>query len=149
MEVILKQDVNKVGKAGAVVKVKDGYARNFLLRNNLALPVTENNIKRLESEKQKKISQLEKIKKEALDLKERLSSVSITITALVQEQEKESLYGSVTNQDIAKALKDEGFEIDKNIIMLDEPIKSLGIYEVPVSLHAEVSASVKVWIVKK
>ena len=147
MEVILKQDVNKVGKAGAIVKVKDGFARNFLLRNNLALLVTENNIKKLESEKQKNISQLEKIKKGALDLKERLSGISITIPALIQEEE--SLYGSVTSQDIAKALKEEGFDIDKNIIMLNEPIKSLGIYEVPVRLHVEVSANLKVWIVKK
>jgi large subunit ribosomal protein L9 len=147
MEVILKQDVEKIGKAGTVVKVKDGFARNFLLPNNLALPLTQQNIKKLESEKQRKVSQLDKIKKEAEDLKERLSGISITIPALAQEEDR--LYGSVTAQDIANALKDEGFNIDKNIIMLDEPVKSLGIYEIPVRLHAEVSTKIKVWIVKK
>jgi len=147
MELILKQDVAKVGKAGTVVKVRDGYGRNFLLRNGLALPLNSQNLKTLESEKQRKIAGAQKLKKEAEDLKNRLSGVSITIPALIQEEEK--LYGSVASHDIAKALKDEGFEIDKNIIMLDEPIKSLGIYEIPVNLHPEVSVKIKVWIVKK
>jgi large subunit ribosomal protein L9 len=147
MEVILNQDVDKVGKAGSVVKVKDGFARNFLIPNKLALPLNAVNLKKLESEKQKKISQAEKLMKEAQDLKERLSGISITIPALTQEEDK--LYGSVTTQDIAKALEDDGFDIDKNVILLDEPIKSLGIYEIPVKLHEEVSAKIKVWIVKK
>jgi len=147
MEVILKQDVDKVGKAGAVVKVKDGFARNFLLRNDLALPLNAQNLKKLESEKQRKIAQAEKMKKEAQDLKERLSNVSITIPTLTQEEDK--LYGSITSQDLANALKDEGFDIDKSSIMMDEPIKSLGIYEIPVKLHTEVSTKIKVWVVKK
>jgi len=147
MEVILKQDVDKVGKAGNIVKVKDGFARNFLLRNDLALPLNSQNLKKLESEKQRKIAQAEKIKKEAEDLKERLSVVSITIPALIQEEDK--LYGSITSQDLAQALKDEGFDIDKSIIMMDEPIKSLGIYEIPIRLHTEVSTKIKVWVVKK
>ena len=147
MEVILKQDIDKVGKAGNIVKVKDGFARNFLLRNDLALPLNSQNLKKLESEKQRKIAQAEKIKKEAEDLKERLSVVSITIPALTQEEDK--LYGSITSQDLAQALKDEGFDIDKSIIMMDEPIKSLGIYEIPVRLHTEVSTKIKVWVVKK
>ncbi len=147
MEVILKQDVSKIGKAGAVVKVKDGFARNFLLPNNLALPLTPKNLKQLESEKQNKIVLQEKIKKEAEGLRDRLSGVSITIQA--QAQEEDRLYGSVTAQDIAKALKDEGFDIDKNIIELNEPIKSLGIYEIPVRLHAQILAKIKVWIVKQ
>lgn len=147
MEVILKQDVDKVGKAGAIVKVKDGFARNFLLKNELALPLNSQNLKKLESEKQRKLLQAQNLKKEAENLKEIISNVSITIPALTQEEDK--LYGSITSQDIAKCLKDEGFDIDKSIIMLDEPIKELGIYEIPLKLHAEVSAKVKVWIVKK
>jgi len=143
----LKQDVDKVGKAGTIVKVKDGFARNFLLRNDLALPLNSQNLKKLESEKQRKIAQAQKIKTEAQDLKERISAVSITIPALTQEEDK--LYGSITSQDLANALKDEGFDIDKSIIMMDEPIKSLGIYEIPVRLHTEVSAKIKVWVVKK
>lgn len=147
MEVILKQDVDKIGKAGSVVKVKDGFARNFLIPNGLAVPVTSGNLKRLEEEKLKKARQLEKQKKEAEVLKDKLSVVSLTIPALLQEEDK--VYGSISAQDISFALKEEGFEIDKNCIQLDQPIKSLGIYEVPIRLHSEITATVKVWIVKK
>jgi len=147
MEVILKQDVEKLGKLGDVVKVKDGFAHNFLIPKDLAVPVTSSNLKRLEQEKQHKAVAQEKLKKEALQLKEKLAGLSLTIAALVQEDEK--LYGSIASHDIAQALKDEGLEIDKNIILLSEPIKALGIYEVDVKLHPEVPAKVKVWIVKK
>ena len=147
MEVILIRDVEKVGKSGAVIKVKDGYARNFLIPGGMALPVTKGNLKKLEEEKQKKSEQTEKIKIEALSLKERLSGLSLTIAAVAHDEEK--LYGSITNHDIACALKEEGFDFDKNIIQLLEPIKKLGIYEVPIKLHPEVSAKVKIWIVKK
>ena len=147
MEVILKQDVVKLGKLGDLVKVKDGFAHNFLIPKKLAVPVTSSNLKRLEQEKQRKSVAQEKLKKEALLLKEKLAGLSLTIAALVQEDEK--LYGSIASHDIALALKEEGLEIDKNIILLSEPIKALGIYEVDVKLHPEVSAKVKVWIVKK
>jgi large subunit ribosomal protein L9 len=147
MEVILKQDVEKLGKAGSVVKVKDGFGRNYLIAKGLAIPVTASNLKQLEQEKQRKEAQQVIRKKEAEAVKEKLAGMSLTIASLTQDDEK--LYGSITNQDIAQALKDEGLEIDKNIIMLDEPIKALGIYEVPVELHPEVQTKVKVWIVKK
>jgi len=147
MEVILNQDVEKLGKAGTVVKVKRGFARNFLIPNNLAVQLTAANLKKLEQEKEKKVSQLEKIKKEAEELKIRLEGLSFTIPALTQEEDR--LYGSVTAHDIAQSLKEEGLNIDKNSIILDEPIKSLGIYEIPVRLHQEVTAKIKVWIVKK
>jgi len=147
MEVILIKDVDKVGRAGAVVKVKDGFARNLLLPQKLAIEVTAGNLKRLEQEKQKILQESEKKKQTAFLLKERLESVSLTISATAQDEE--SLYGSVTAQDVSNALKEEGIEIEKNLIILDEPIKSLGIYEIPVKLHPEVSAKVKTWIVKK
>jgi large subunit ribosomal protein L9 len=147
MEVILKQDVDKLGKAGAVIKVKEGYARNFLIPNGLAVRLTSANLKMLEREKQIKVTQLEKIKNEAAELGKRLGGISLTIPALTQEEDK--LYGSITAQDIAAALKEEGIEIDNNILHLDEPIKSLGIYEIPLKLHPEVEAKIKVWIVKK
>ncbi|MFH0738386.1 MAG: 50S ribosomal protein L9 [Candidatus Omnitrophota bacterium] len=147
MEVILKQDVNKLGKAGAVVKVKDGFARNFLLPNNLAIPVTAAGLKSIEQEKQKKVLQLERLKKEAEDLRARLEGVSLTMPVLVQEGD--ALYGSITAADLERNLKDEGFNIDKELISLEEPIKALGIYEIPVRLHPEVGAKIKVWVVKK
>ncbi|MDI6606635.1 MAG: 50S ribosomal protein L9, partial [Candidatus Omnitrophota bacterium] len=103
--------------------------------------------KRLEEEKQKKQSQLENLKKDAEELKNKLTRLSLTIVSLAQEEEK--LYGSITAQEISAALKEEGFDIDKNQIVLNEGIKSLGIFEVPVRLHPEVTANVKVWVVKK
>jgi large subunit ribosomal protein L9 len=148
MEVILIKDVEKVGTAQSVVKVKDGFARNFLIPNKLAVPLTPDNLKRIEEEKKAKAAQLDKLKKECEVLKERLTGVSITITALKQE-ESDALYGSITAHDISKALKEEGFEVDKAKIELVEPIKALGIYEVPIKLHPEVVTKVKIWIVKK
>lgn len=147
MEVILKQDIERLGKAGTIVKVKDGYARNFLIPNGLAVLLTPVNLKKLEQERQKKISQLEKTKKDAEELSQRLSGLPLTITVLTHQDDK--LYGSISSQDIAAALVEEGFAIDKNLIILDEPIKALGIYEVPIRLHPEVSTEIKVWVVKK
>jgi len=147
MDVILKQDVDKLGKAGSIVKVKDGFGRNFLIPNGLALSVTSSNLKKLEQEKQRKIAQSEKIKQEALELKARLDGFSLTIPALAQEEDR--LYGGIANQDVTQALEEEGFTIDKNAIVLEQTIKSLGIYEIPVKLHPEVTATIKVWIVKK
>ena len=149
MEVILNKDIDRLGKAGSIVKVKDGFARNFLIPNGLALPLTAANLKRIEQEKQRKTLQLEKHKKEAEELKEKLASLSLTIPVLTQEQEEDKLYGSITPVDIASALKEEGFDIDKNSIILDEPIKSLGIYEIHIEVHPEVSAKIKLWVVKK
>lgn len=147
MEVILNKDVDKLGKAGQVVKVKEGFARNFLIPNNLAVAVTPENLKKIEQEKQAKQAASDKARKEAVELQQKLSVLSLTIAALTQEEDK--LYGSVSSFDIAQSLKEEGFDIDKSKISLDEPIKALGIYEVPVKLHPEVTAKVKVWIVKK
>lgn len=147
MEVILKQDVEKLGLAGSVVEVKDGFARNFLIPNNLAMPVTSANLKKLEEEKKNKALQLEKAKLEAEALSEKLSGLSLTMPVLAQEEDK--LYGSMTAQDISRLLKEEGFEIDKSHIILDESIKALGIYEIPIKLHPEVTAKIKVWVVKK
>ncbi|MDD5156183.1 MAG: 50S ribosomal protein L9 [Candidatus Omnitrophica bacterium] len=147
MEVILKQDIVGIGKANAVVKVKDGFARNFLIPNNLAVPLNSVNLKNMEAEKQKKSLQAQKVRKEAEALKEKLMNFSLTIPVLAQDDEK--LYGSIGPQELAGALKEEGLQVDKDWILLDEPIKSLGIYEVPLKLHPEVSVKIKVWIVKK
>ncbi|MDD2680175.1 MAG: 50S ribosomal protein L9 [Candidatus Omnitrophica bacterium] len=147
MEVILTKDVDKVGKAGAVVKVKDGFARNLLFPKGLAIPVTTANLKKIEQEKQKLTQELEKNKQEAIKIKERLDVLSLTIPVIAQDEK--SLYGSITSLDISNALKEEGIELDKGKVILEEPIKSLGIYEVPIKLHPEISAKLKIWIVKK
>lgn len=147
MKIILNKDVEKIGKAGCVVTVKEGFARNFLFPHNLAKPLTEGSLKQLEQEKQSRNAQSAKVKEESIQIKKKLSEISLTIPALIQDEEK--LYGSISTQDIAEALKEEGFSIDKNSIDLVEPIKSLGIYEVPVKLHPDVIATVKLWVVKK
>jgi len=147
MELILIKDVAGIGKSGAVVKVKDGFGRNFLLLKNLAVPVTQGNLKNLEQSKARRALQEEKEKKAAEELKAKLAALSLTIAVLTQEKDK--LYANITSQEVQKALKDEGYDIDKKLILLEEPIKALGIYEIPVKLHPEVSGLVKVWIVKK
>jgi len=148
MEVILSQDVEKVGKAGAVLKVKDGFARNFLIPRGLAVPKTEANLQKLEAEKRRRLADQENLKKKAQELQGRLEGLALTIPVLTQE-EGDSLYGSVTSSEITKAIQDEGIPVEKASVLLEEPIKSLGIYEVPVKLHPEISVKVKVWIVKK
>ena len=147
MDVILKKDVNGIGKAGTVAKVKDGFARNFLFTQNLAAEATPGNLKKLKEEQKIKTAQSERMRKDAEVLKDRIEKLSVTIPVLVQDQEK--LYGSITVVEIVKALKDEGLEIDKAAVALAEPIKDLGIFEVPVNLHPDVSAKLKIWIVKK
>jgi large subunit ribosomal protein L9 len=147
MEVILIKDVDKIGRAGMVVKVKDGFARNLLLPKKLAIEVTPGNLKRLEQDKQKIAQESEKRKQEAIVLKERLDNFPLTISASAQDEK--SLYGSVTALDISNALKDGGIEVDKSLIILAEPIKALGIYEISVKLHPEVSATLKTRIVNK
>jgi large subunit ribosomal protein L9 len=147
MEVILKQDVDKVGKSGAVVKVKDGFARNFLIPNNLAVPLNPSNLKLLEEEHKRSTQRLAKAKQDAEALKEKLSAISLTVP--VETHEEDKMYGSISAQDICGLLKDEGVEIDKGFVELAEPIKALGIYQVPIKLHPEVSAQVKLWVVKK
>jgi large subunit ribosomal protein L9 len=147
MNVILKNDIEGIGKAGTVVKVKDGYARNYLFPHSLALESTPTNMKKLEIAQKARSLQSEKLKAVALALKGKLEKLSLTMPVLVQENEK--LYGSISAVEIAKALKDEGLDVAAHVIVLEEPLKALGIFEVPIKLHAEVSATVKLWIVKK
>jgi large subunit ribosomal protein L9 len=117
------------------------------LARGLAIPVTPTNLKKLQQEKERLAEEQERAKKEAQDKKARLDGFSVTIQSLVKEEDK--LYAGIDAQDIAAALKDEGFEVGKKFVVLDEPIKSLGIYEVPIKLHMEVTAKIKVWVVKK
>ncbi len=147
MKVILRQDMEKLGKAGDVVNVKNGYARNYLLPKEIAYEATPGNLRRFEEEKKRMMMQSEREKRNAEQLAKELEKASCTISMAVGEEDK--LFGSVTSQDIADALKEKGIEIDKRKIHLEEPIKALGIYTVPVRLHPEVTAHVKVWVVKK
>ncbi|MDD5356105.1 MAG: 50S ribosomal protein L9 [Candidatus Omnitrophica bacterium] len=146
MKVILRKDVDNIGKCGQVISVKDGFARNFLLPKGLALAATNDGIKQIEIEK-KKTEHNKKIEKsKAEELSEKLKGLSVTISA---EAKDDVLYGSVTSADIAQALKEEDIEIEKQNILLEQPLKNLGIYEIEVRLHPEVNTKIKVWVVKK
>ena len=147
MEVILNQDVEKIGRVGEVVCVKEGFARNFLFPRNLAQPATASSLGKLKQDKLARSAQSAKIKEESELVKQRLSALTLTIPALTQGEEK--LYGSIHALEIAEALNTEGFSIDKSIIDLSEPIKSLGIYQISLKLHPDVIATVKLWVVKK
>ena len=146
MKIVLRKDIDKIGKSGDIVSVKDGFARNFLLPKGFALLATKNNIGMVEKEKEKLVKNKETEKNKALELADKLQGVSCTITTEAQD---EILYGSVTTQEIAKALEIEQVKVDKKDILLDEPIKKLGIYEIEIRLYPEVKTKIKVWVVGK
>jgi large subunit ribosomal protein L9 len=145
MEVILRDAVENLGVPGDVVRVADGYARNFLLPRRLAVPATEANKKIVEQERQKYLRREATLKAEAEELAELMGSVSVTIEHKAGEQEQ--LFGSVTARNIADALAKENYAVDHRKIVLDEPIKQLGEYKVAVKLHREVKLQVGVKVV--
>lgn len=147
MKIVLRQDHEQLGKVGDVVDVKRGYAFNYLIPKKIAYPAKPNYVRMLEEEKRQKMQRINKEKKQAEQLAKKLEAVSVTITVSVGEGDK--MFGSVTNQDIAEALKEQGYEIDRKNIILEEPIKQLGIYSVPIKVHHEVEAKIKVWVVKE
>ncbi len=148
MEVILRQAVDNVGRPGDIVQVSNGFARNYLLPRGLAYEATTGNRKRISQEKDRlEAAERERVM-EAQKLAARLEEVSLTFSARVGEEDK--LFGSVTAADIAQQLHAQGFEmIEKRQVDLHEPIKALGVYKVPVRLHAEVKPEVRVWVVKQ
>ena len=147
MKVILREDVQDLGAIGDLVTVKDGYARNFLLPRQLAVKANTKNMRQIEHQKRLIEANKVRVRSEAQDLATRLDGVSCTIPMLVGEQDK--LFGSVTSKDIEEALLQEGIKLSRKRIILDEPIKSLGVYTVDVRLHSEVSGKLKVWVVAK
>lgn len=147
MKVILREDVEHLGTAGEVVNVRNGYARNYLLPRSFAVPATANNIEAFEHERRLMEAKRAKRRKEADTLKAKLERVSCSIAKKVGDQDK--LFGSVTTQDIEKAFAAEGFQIDKKDILLEEPIKALGVYSVPVRIFDDVVANTKVWVVRE
>ena len=142
MEVILREDIEKLGHRGEVVKVASGYARNFLLPKKLAVAATASNKKIVEQERDAYLRREAKAKNEAEDLGRMLANVVVTITQRAGEEGH--LFGSVTSKDIADGLERQNYTIDRRKIQLDEPIKNVGEYKVPVRLHREVTAEVTV-----
>ncbi len=147
MEVILREDVEKLGTRGQLVKVTPGYARNFLLPNRMAVPATEANKKIVEQERQAHLRKEAKLATEAGELGKLLGSVSITIAQKAGTNDQ--LFGSVTSKDIVEALEKQGYTIERRKIALEEPIKTLGEFKVPVRLHREVTAEIMVNVVKE
>lgn len=142
MEVILRQDIEKLGTRGQIVNVADGYARNYLLPRRLAVPATEANKKIIEQERLAHLRREAKEKADAEELARMLQGVKLTIRQKAGEHDQ--LFGSVTAMDIAEALAQQNFQVDRRKIQLEHPIKQLGEYKVPVRLHREVTAEVVV-----
>lgn len=147
MQVILREDMDNLGKSGEVVTVKPGYGRNYLLPKGLAVSATEADVKRVAHEKRVIAARNAKLAKDAQAEADRLNQVSVSIAVAVGEEDK--LFGSVTARDIADAYKEKGVAVDSKKLVLPEPLKSLGLSEVPVKLSHGVTATLKVWVVKK
>ena len=146
MEVILREHVDNLGQRGEIVKVADGYARNYLLPRKLALPATDANKKWIERERKIAEARDQEERGAAEAIATRLSALDLTILRKVGENDQ--LYGSVTNADIAELLAKKGFEVDRRKILLPDPIKTLGENSVPVKLHRDVTAQLKVTVAK-
>ena len=147
MEVILRQTVDKLGNPGDVVSVSNGFARNFLLPRGVAYEATEGNKKRIAQEKARLEAAEGERRQTAQEFAKQLEEVSITFAARVGDEGK--LFGSVTAGDIAQQLEAQGYHVEKRQIDLHEPIKSLGVYRVPIKLHADVKPEIKVWVIKQ
>jgi large subunit ribosomal protein L9 len=147
MDVILRHAVENLGKPGDVVKVKNGYARNYLLPHNLAYEATPGNLKRIQQERARLEAAEGQRRDAAQEIATKLEQVSLTFSARVGEEGK--LFGSVTAADITQQLEQQGFHLEKRQIDLHEPIKSLGVYRVPVRLHADVKPEIRVWVIKQ
>jgi large subunit ribosomal protein L9 len=147
MEVILREDVEKLGTRGQLVKVSPGYARNFLLPKRLAVAATEANKKIVEQERQAHLRREAKLVADAGDLAKMMADVSVTIAQKAGENDQ--LFGSVTAKDISEALEKQGYTIDRRKIVLEEPIRTLGDFKVPLRLHREVTTEITVHVAKE
>jgi large subunit ribosomal protein L9 len=147
MRIILREEMDNLGKPGEVVSVRDGYARNYLLPRGMAVLATEKDEARLSHEQRVITARAAKLAKELQSEADRLSQVSVSVYRAVGEGDK--LYGSVTSRDIAEALAEQGVKVDSKKIQLDEPLRNLGMNEVPIKLGRDTVAKIKVWVVKK
>lgn len=147
MKVILRENVENLGNIGDIVKVSDGYARNYLLPRNLVIMADENNIKSIEHHQKALAKKKEREKAVASEFAKKIENFSCTISRKVGENEK--IFGSVTNADIAEAFKQGGFDIDRRQIHLSEPIRQVGVFPITIKLHQDVTAQAKVWVVQE
>lgn len=147
MEIILLEEVGGLGSRGARVKVAPGYARNYLIPNRLAIPAAGAGANIFREAERQRGARENKVRRGAEELAVRIEKISITIA--MEAGEEDRLFGSVTSSDIAEQVNAQGFDVDKRKIVLEEPIKQLGVYNVPIRLHGNVEAQVKVWVVRK
>ena len=147
MQVILLEDVPSLGKAGEQVKVSDGYGRNYLIPKKKAILATEKSLKALEHQKRQVQQRMGKVKKDAEKIAQQIETLSCTFAKTVGESGK--LFGSVTSMEVESYLKENGIDIDRKKILLEEPIKNLGMFTIPIKLHPEVTAQLKVWVVQE
>lgn len=147
VKVILLKDTPGVGKEGEIREAKPGFCRNYLLPNKLALEATDENMRVFDTLKRKRAKDIEHLKQDALEYKQKLEKISVTIP--VELKNEDEIFGSITTQTIAQALKKAGIEIDKSKLVLEDQIKKTGVYSVTVKIHSDVAAAIKVWIVKK
>ena len=147
MQVILLEDVPSLGKAGDQVKVSDGYGRNYLIPKKKAMLATEKSLKAIEHQKREVQQRMGKTKKDAERLAQQIQTLSCTFAKTVGESGK--LFGSVTSMEIEGYLKENGIDLDRKKILLEEPIKNLGMFTVPIKLHPEVTVNLKVWVVQE
>ena len=147
MQLILREDIPHLGKSGELVKVKPGYGRNYLIPRGLAILATQRNVARLEHEKRVIAAQRAKQFRSAEEMAKKIESVTLHIARATGAEDK--LFGSVTGRDIEAALEEQGVAVEHKKFVLPEPIKALGFYEIPVKLAGELSARIKLWVVKK
>jgi large subunit ribosomal protein L9 len=147
MEIILLEDVKGVGKRGETVRVANGYARNFMIPNKLAVVSTDAGAAIFAETERRRSRKVQKSRKEAEEAAKKYGNVSVHISVEVGEEDR--LFGSVTSGDIADALREQGIDVDKRKILLEEPLRQLGVYSVPIKLFQDVEAKIKVWVVKK
>lgn len=147
MKVILLTDLGKLGKEGQTKEVKDGYARNYLIPHKLALQVNDSSLKRFQDIKKAKEKNAEFKKQQFLETKAEIEKISLTVTA--EAKENEELYGAIKDSEIVRLLQAEGIDVERNKFKLEEPIRKLGVYNLKISLHPEVEAVVRLWVVKK
>ena len=147
MKVILKADITELGKVGEMIEVKAGYGRNFLFPRNLAIPATKANLNAISEVQKQHDLQTRKLRREAEVIKEKIEKLSVSAEVMVGEEDK--MFGSVTSADIAELMTKEGITVDKRTIDLESPIKSLGVYAVPVKVEKDVVAELKLWVIKK
>ncbi len=147
MEVILKEDFEKLGKAGETIRVADGYARNYLIPRGVALEATKSNWSIYQEQNKQNVMQETRLKRTAQNLARELGKISLTAAVSVGEEDK--VFGAVTAQTITELLKAKDYDIDRRKIVLDEPIKALGVYSIEIRLHPEVETKVKLWVVKE